>query len=71
MPTEAQLPKIPIYDVGADFPIEIARRVGDRGYDLLAMATARVPRPVQRLLEQLSRRWLVRNGSPYLAEIEA
>ena len=71
MPAEAELPEIPVYDVGRDFPIELARRVGVRGYDLLEMATARTPRPVLGLLDHLSRRWLVRNGSRYLAELDA
>ncbi len=71
MPAEAELPEIPVYDVGRDFPIELARRVGVRGYDLLEMATARTPKPVLGLLDHLSRRWLVRNGSRYLAEIDA
>jgi hypothetical protein len=71
MPAEAELPEIPVYDVGRDFPIELARRVGVRGYDLLERATARTPRPVLGLLDHLSRRWLVRNGSRYLAELDA
>ena len=65
------LPQIPIYDVGPNFPMELALRVGERAYDLLAMATAHVPRPVLRLADRLARRWLVQNNSPYLAEITA
>ena len=44
MPAEAELPEIPVYDVGRDFPIELARRVGVRGYDLPEMATSGVAR---------------------------
>src|SRR5688572_15227880 len=47
------LPQIPIYDVGPNFPMELALRVGERAYDLLAMATAHVPRPVLRLADRL------------------
>ena len=35
------------------------------------MATARTPRPVLSFLDHLSRRWLVRNRSRYLAELDA
>ena len=71
MLSEAGLPTIPVYDVGADFPMEIAERVGERSYQLLAMATRGAPVNVVNLLDRLSRWWLVRNRSPYLAEIEA
>jgi hypothetical protein len=70
MTSEDGLPEIPVYDVGADFPLEIAQRMGERGYELLAMATSGVPMPVVRLLDRLSRWWLVRNRSHYLAEID-
>ena len=70
-PGEAPLPEIPIYQVGSNFPIELALRVGEQAYDLLATATAQVPQPVLRLADQVARRWLVRNNSPYLAEIAA
>lgn len=68
---ECDLPEMPVCDVGADFPMEIAERVGERGYDLLTMATGHVSERSLRLMDWLSRRWLVRNGSRYLAEIEA
>lgn len=69
--TRALLPEIRIYDVGPNFPMELALRVGEQAYDLLAMATAQVPKPVLRLADQVARRWLVRTNSPYLAEIIA
>jgi hypothetical protein len=64
------LPQIPLYDVGSNFPLEIAQRVGDRGYDLLREATSGVPRGAIWALDRFSRWWLVRNSSPYLHEIE-
>ena len=69
--TRALLPEIPVYDVGRNFPMELALRIGERAYDLLATATAQVPRPVLRLADRVARHWLVRNNSPYLAEIAA
>lgn len=72
MDTESQraaLPDIPVLDVGADFPLELARLAGERGYELLAVATKGVPSPALRVADVLSRRWLERNKSPYLGEI--
>lgn len=71
MTNEDGLLEIPVYDVGADFPLEIAERMGERGSLLLALATRGVPVQLLRLLDRLSRWWLVRNRSHYLAEIEA
>jgi hypothetical protein len=65
----APLPEIPLYDVGTNYPLELARLVGDRGYELLASATKGVPRPALRIADNVSRRWLERNKSPYLEEI--
>lgn len=63
------LPEIPVYNVGANYPLELARLVGERGYELLAVATKGVPRPALRIADAASRRWLERNKSPYLDEI--
>ncbi len=70
MTKEGGLPEIPVYDVGADFSLEIAERLGERGYKLHALATRGVPVLLLRFLDRLSRSWLVRNGSHYLAEID-
>ena len=70
-PRDLPLPKIPIYHVGASFPMAIARRTGRRGYELLQAATANVPPRVLRVVDRLSRSWLDRNRSPYLTEIDA
>ena len=71
MSSEAQLPVIPVYDVGADFPMELAQRVGERAYHQLKMATGNVPQPLLRIMDRVSRSWLVRNRSRYLPEIDA
>jgi hypothetical protein len=66
---DPQLPEIPVFDVGANYPVELARLVGERGYELLAVATKGVPKPALRIADAASRRWLERNKSPYLEEI--
>ncbi len=71
MTDAVRLPEISVYDVGANFSMEIAERMGERSYQLLAMATRGMPVTVVHLLDRLSRWWLARNRSPYLAEIEA
>jgi hypothetical protein len=71
MLTNDRLPKIPVYDVGPNFPMEVAERLGeDRGYELLRVATAGVPNIVLRGLDRISRWWLDHYGSQYLAEID-
>ncbi len=63
------LPAIPVFDVGADFPLELARLAGEHAYELLAVATKGVPKPALKMADAVSRRWLERNRSPYLDEI--
>lgn len=65
----AALCEIPVFDVGANYPLELARLVGDRGYELLAAATKGVPKPALQIVDAVSRRWLERNQSPYLEDI--
>lgn len=69
MTTQPELVEIPVIDVGTSFALETAQQVGERAYDLLSLATARVPNSLLRLLDLASRRWLERNASPYLPEI--
>ncbi len=71
MSVDEELPGILVCDVGANFPMEIAECVGEQGYELLSTATEKVPSAVLRLLDRVSRHWLVRNNSLYLEEIEA
>jgi len=69
MTTQPELPEIPVIDVGPSFALDTAQQVGERAYDLLSLATARVPDSLLRLLDLASKRWLERNASPYLSEI--
>lgn len=69
MTTQPELAAIPLIDVGASLALETAQQVAERAYDLLSLATVRVPSSLLRLLDLASRRWLERNASPYLSEI--
>ena len=71
MQTKRQMLEIPVYDVGEDFPMDLTHCVGDRGYELLARATRRIPKAVLRSLDYAARCWLVRNRSPFLKDIDA
>lgn len=64
------LPNIPVCNVGSDFAMAVAERVGSRALMLLAAATGHVSQRTLRVADMLSRRWLERNRSPYLAEIQ-
>jgi hypothetical protein len=65
----ADLPRIPVFCVGANYPLEVALAYGERGYDLLAMATEGVPRAAVRAADTLSRVWLQWTSHPYHSEI--
>jgi hypothetical protein len=70
--THDELPEIPVFDVGPDFAIETARLAGrERAYAMLDAATAGVPLVALRAADAISRRWLTRQQSPYLAELDA
>jgi len=63
------LPRIPVFHVGASYPLEIALAYGERGYELLAAATQGIPKAAVRIADSMSRIWLERVGHPHLAEI--
>ncbi len=65
------LPNIPVCDVGSDFAMAVAERIGSRALMLLEAATGHVSQRTLRFADMLSRRWLERNRSPYLGEIQA
>ena len=66
-----ELPEIPVFDVGQDFPVETLRLAGpERGHAMLDAATAGIPRIALRVADAVSRRWLEARHSPYLPEIE-
>jgi hypothetical protein len=70
----SQLVRIPVIDTGPSFPRQSLAGALDgaieRAHALLDGATGRVPGHVLRLLDRASRRWLVRQRNPYLAEID-
>jgi hypothetical protein len=71
MMQESHLPEIIVCDVGPDFPMEIAERIGERAYDLLNTATRDVSQRTLRFADRVSRTWFLRNNSAYFAEVEA
>jgi hypothetical protein len=65
-----QLPEIPVFDVGPDFPIETVRLAGQgRAYAMLDAATAGVPMFALKAADAISRRWLSARPSRYLREL--
>lgn len=68
-PASAGLPAIPLRDVIG--PGDLPRLEPHRLAALIAAAERRYPRAGIALAERLSRRWLERAASPYLAEIAA
>jgi hypothetical protein len=66
-----ELPEIPVFEVGQDFPVETVRLAGrERGYAMLDAATAGVPSIALRAADALSRHWLKARNSAYLPEID-
>jgi hypothetical protein len=66
-----ELPEIPVFDVGQDFPVQTVRLAGqERGHAMLDAATAGVPSIVLQAADAISRRWLKARHSPYLPEID-
>lgn len=67
----AMLPRIPVLDVGPDFPLETLRRERVRAHALLDAATRYMPRTALKSLDAISRRWLEKWENDHLPEIEA
>ena len=65
------LPAIPKLDVGCDFPMATLLADEARAQALMDLAVGRLPRASLRMLDAISRRWLVRSHNPQLAEIDA
>lgn len=65
------LPAIPVIETGRDFPLTTLSHFKGRIHDLFDLATRRYPTRALHVLDKVSRAWLVRNGSPHLAEIDA
>jgi len=72
-PTEhsPDLAPIPVLDVGPSFPLETLKREEARAHALIRGATQRVPATALRALDAISRRWLAKQDSVHLDEIDA
>ena len=66
-----ELPVIPVLETGVDFPMATLLADELRAQALFDHALGHVPRGVLRLLDLISRRWLVRSHNTQLAEIDA
>jgi hypothetical protein len=62
---------IPVHDVGPAFPLETLVLERARVDALIDSATRGVPRPALRALDAISRRWLAKQDSVHLDEIDA
>jgi hypothetical protein len=65
------LEPIPVHAVGPAYPLETLEREEARAHALIEGATRQVPRAALRSLDAISRRWLEKQDSVYLAEIDA
>lgn len=70
-PRMSDLIDIPIAETGPDFALATLDLHLDRAHHLLDLATQRVPEPVLRQLDRVSRAWLVRWENAHLPEIDA
>jgi len=66
-----RLGQIPVHDVGPDFPLETLKLEEARAHALIDGATRRVPRSALKSLDAVSRRWLAKQDSVHLREIDA
>jgi hypothetical protein len=65
------LAPIPIHAVGPAYPLETLEREVARAHALIDGATRNVPLAALRSLDAISRRWLEKQDSAHLAEIDA
>ncbi len=65
------LPRIPVLDVGPDFPMATLRAEEARAHALLDSATRLVPKAALRSLDAISLRWLEKWSNEHLPEIDA
>src|SRR4051794_15912090 len=74
LPTAAATHDIPVFDVRSGGPVEHARRSRETMLQLREACFSVVPMPLRSVakpLDRMSRAWLVRSPSPYVAEIES
>ena len=69
--SQPSLPEIPVIDIGAGGPLELARRARPQAEALIAAARRQFTVPLVLSADWRARRWLARAGNPYLAEIDA
>ncbi len=67
----AEFPPIPVVETGAAFPLQTLALQEPRARALMDCATAGVSPRLLRVLDAVSRRWLVKQGSIHLGEIDA
>ncbi len=67
----AALPQIPVLETGTDFPFETLVAEEERAHRLLNLATHGAPGSALKVLDSISRRWLVKWKNPHLDEIDA
>lgn len=65
------LQRIPVHDVGRAYPLETLVREEARALALIEGATRGVPLVALKSLDAISRRWLAKQDSVHLAEIDA
>lgn len=66
----SELPEIPVYDLGGNWPVDLFEREIERARGLLISGSRHFPAFAVRLADRLSRSWLERSENPYLAEID-
>jgi hypothetical protein len=66
-----QFASIPVIDVGPGFAMETLEREEARAHALIDAATGYVPRSALKMLDAVSRRWLKKQDSAHLDEIDA
>lgn len=65
-----ELPSIPVLETGPSFALDTLRADPQRAQRLFDAATYRIPPAALRMLDSVSRRWLVRWDNEHLAEID-
>jgi hypothetical protein len=70
-PLQPSLETIPVHDVGPEFPLATLELEEARAHALIDGATHGVPRAALKALDAVSRRWLAKQDSVHLDEIDA
>ncbi|MGH1419742.1 MAG: hypothetical protein ACRBCJ_12860 [Hyphomicrobiaceae bacterium] len=70
-PDVSKLQQIPLIETGSDFPLTTLMAEEQRAHALLDLATHRAPASALKVLDSISRRWLVKWNNRHLDEIDA